>query len=1238
MEFGRHMMNMFRHAGGPVNAEAKPLAPRIRSINPAILWALVLCFAVLLFTAKTNAQTTGSGSIQGTVTDSTGAVIPNASVSLAEASTQVTLKTKTNSAGLYIFPNISIGTYTLTVSLQGFETFVSTGNVLEVGSSIDIDAKMTVGSVDTKVEVHSEGLALQTEDPTFKQTIDEAAVLEMPLNGRTLSALVSMSGGAQSNNVQDGNGSKFPVQTSGISIAGAPGNTVAWRLDGGDNNDYMGGSNNPLPFPDAIAQFSVETASLGAQNGTQAGGLVNIVTKSGTNKVHGSGFEFIRNNFLDAVDFFSTCTPVPPATTCNPVDTLHQNQYGGTLGGPIIRNKLFAFGAFQRSVAKSSQTTQKVYVPTANNLAGDFTATDSVAKSPCSQAQVNLIDPITGVPLVGNKYGQPGGPALPTWLPQSLNIIKQFPAISPLVDLNNCGLVHYAIPNITTYNEFDTRVDYTVNEKNNLYARYFIDSTQVPSFYSPTNIFLTTQNGNPEIRYQTLTFGENHVFRADLVNTMHFTATRRQLSRGFAPGVPNMNTFGVKLYQDVPNGLWVNCSGNSHCANFGGGSNLSAVIDDNIPIDFSDDVVWIKGKHQIYIGGEFVRNQFNLNNGYESNGNFTVDGKWSGPGGTTGDGNLDFLEGALANPSGFNISKRQKNALRGYIPTLYAQDTYHATPKLTLTAGIRWQPLFFPHDYFHRGTTFDYNAFLANNHSTVYPAAPAGTFYYGDYGVKPAFASGQPLTFNPNFAFSYDPVGNGKTVVRSGVAYAYSQPNFFVQQRVQQNPPFATLVSNLTPQGCLADPWLIPGSNSISQGCGNLVPGTTTPALNATDVDQLAATPFPQQGQYIVLSPKYKMPDTLQWTLSIQRELPRGWMVQAFYTGNRTHHLLASVPLNPAVYIAGNFGPGGTGCQGEGASGPAATLVWSKTGGVPPAGSPCSVNGINTKAVGAPNNTQARYALTLANPAQGNYYGGNGSNAVSLQESNIAIGDYNGLIITVQHRLSSTFSFLLNYTRSKCLNDADPQGDISGTQFSNPNFQKQDYGRCPSDVLNITNSTLVLKSAFPLHGIAGYLANNWEVAPLLRIVTSTPVNVSEGQDESFTGNGGDRPNSVPGVNPYKYTTIKADPLGAVYADRSYLSQSGAWVLNTIPGTQGNVSRNAYKGPIYIQNDAQISRIFPILGKYNLDLRLEAYNFLNHPSFNNPNSGGNNFTGGSFGEITGTSVGGRVFQGGIKVSF
>ena len=276
--------------------------------------AVVFCIAILAFAARGNAQLAGTGSIQGSVVDATGAIIQGASVTATNVATQVKRTSVTGGSGLYSFPNLDIGTYIIDVTAQGFEHYTQSNVVLEVGSSIAINVGMTVGRTDQKVEVQASGLALQTEDASFKQTIDERTVTEMPLNGRQMTALITLSGGSTAAPGGDFTGSKYSYQTISVSIAGGGGNTTMWRLDGGDNNDYMANGNLPFPSPMRSTSSAWNRQCLGAQDGQHTGGLVNVVTRSGTNTYHGSFFEFIRNNYIDATNFFSTCTPVAPAT------------------------------------------------------------------------------------------------------------------------------------------------------------------------------------------------------------------------------------------------------------------------------------------------------------------------------------------------------------------------------------------------------------------------------------------------------------------------------------------------------------------------------------------------------------------------------------------------------------------------------------------------------------------------------------------------------------------------------------------------------------------------------------------------------------------------------------------------------------------------------------------------------------------------------------------------------------
>ncbi len=1206
---------------------------------------ITACFglALVLFSAQAKAQIAGSGTIQGTVTDASGALVANANVTLVEPTTAAKHQTKTDSAGIYIIPNIPISTYNLVVTAPSFETYEQTGIVLEIGSSIAINVALKVGKADVKVEVHAESLALQTEDVSFKQTIDSQDVTEMPLNGRLLTGLILLTGGSSNSSCQDcGGNSKFPYQSAAFSIAGGGGNTTLFKLDGGDANDYQTGNNLDLPFPDAIAEFSQESAALGAVGGMHSGGFVNIVTKSGTNQYHGSGFEFIRNNYIDATNFFA-----------NSKDILHENQFGGTFGGKVIRDKFFLFAGYQREEDAQSTTSSPQYVPTAANMSGDFSASNPIT-TPAGTAPAcgkfgQLCDPLTGAIVPGNNYNNSGAPPF-VKNAASLALYPHLPAPTTTGVFANLpiGEVVYQVPQQHRDNEFIVRGDYTINQKNNFYGRYFIDGWQFPAFYYPGGsannggILVTTNSGNSE-RMQSLTFGENWTISERTVNSAHISGTRMRNDRGYNSADINASNIGVNDPQAVPAGLQLTVSSNGAkwgAFAMGGGANALAVINDN-SISASDDLTLVRGKHLFVIGGEYVANQLNLNNAYEGNGNFTFTGQYSanGPlgGSAGGNGALDFIEGAL---SSLQQSKYQQNANRGPIPSIYFQDTYHATKKLTMVAGIRWSPFFYPADFFGRTAQFDINAFLANKISAVYPNAPPGVSFHGDTGVPKAGTQDSPWQWDANIGATYDLFGDSKTVVRGGLAQVYEQPNVFVGQRTQQNAPFSTAVNPATTgMLCFSNPWLLGGTG---YGC-NQVGGVVNDPFPQPQVPTKATALFPAQSQWIVLPTRYQPQQTLQYTFSIQHDFPRGWQASVNYIGSRTVHMLIGLPISPAIFIPGVWGAGGTGCTGIVTVGPAAV----KPGA---AGTNCSTTG----------NALSRYSLTVANPigngnpvgslgGPGTNGGGNqfiGGGGGSVQEANTGYANYNGMIATVQHRLSSTFSLLVNYTWSKCLSIADTQGDVSGTQVENPYNLKLDYARCGSEVRNIFNTTMVAKSGFRLHGIAAYAVNNWELAPLFHITSGTPINVTAGSDFSLTSVGNDRPNQVAGVNPINYTKILNAQGGATYATRSYLNQlafanicaSASTPVTTCPalGTYGNVGRNSVNGPMFFQFDSQLSRMFPIGEKLNLDFRLEAFNVLNHPTFSNPGSG--NPSSSTFGEITGTSNAARVFQGGIKVIF
>jgi hypothetical protein len=1136
------------------------------SLRASASWFAILAILALCFLPVAHAQTSGTAAVQGTVTDPTGASIPAAKVTLTNTDTGTARATVTDNDGIYSLPNVSVGPYALTIEASGFQGYTQKG-VLEVGNNVEVNARLTIGSSTEHVEVQAAGVALETETSSFKQVIDQKRIVEMPLNGRDATQLILVVGGAVTAPAGDIVGSKTYATSKVFAVAGSQGNYNNYVLDGGTNTDTFTNSNLPFPFPDALREFSVEANSLPARNGLHPGGLVNAVTNSGTNQWHGTVFEFLRNNIINANNFFSTTK-----------DSLKRSQFGGTFGGRIITDKLFFFGGYQGTRNNFLSNATGYCVPTAAELAGDF----SHMGGNCPQSATNIIDPVTGADISATRK-------LPasSLSPQALNLAKSL----PLSQADQFGRVQVAIPANYKEDQYVGRVDYNLNAKHSIFGRYFLANYVLPSYYSPSNLIVTINPGNDE-RVQNFTLGYTYIVTPKLVNTFHGTYARRRDNRGPTAGGINANTIGVNMFVYAPVDLRLTVANNFST---GCGTCSPGYFNTNTE-HFADDVDYVRGKHQIAFGGEIIRTGQNTQVGYLFNGNFNFGGLSSGVAGKAGEPMIDFLAGSMSNSGttfAFGQSRTQQTTYRQTIFSIYGQDTYHLTQRLTLSVGLRWEPMLFPVDKFGRGSNFSQAAFNANQRSAKYPNAPAGSSFYGDPGVPKSFTDNRLANFSPRVALTLDPTGHGSTVFRAGGAIMYDSPGLFMVQRTTSNPPFVNEI-DLNGPVPFAQPWRnYPG--------GDPFPGVFPPDATST---------FPQGAFWMVVPRHIQTPTVYQWTASVQQDLGRGWMFSLNYLGNKNSHLWLGRALNPAVYIPGTW-------RGPGTCGP---LTIS-----PGVGNPCS----------STTNTNVRTVLSLANPAQGQLY--------SAQMTGVDDGansSYNGLITALQHRMSNNFSFLANYTWSKCISPNDAPGDVTAPSYSNAANPRADRGPCGYDVRHIFNTTIVASSHFAgLHGVTGALVNNWQIAPLIRITSGQPINITSGIDNSLTGQNLDRPNFV-GLNTnvaYTHQKITQSATG----NRAYFSKS-AFAQNA-PGTQGNLGRNAFRGPKYYEVDMALSRNFPLYERLAFNLRLEAFNVFNHPNFTN-NYGASNtaaFTtalnSGTFGYISGAADP-RIFQLAGKITF
>jgi hypothetical protein len=825
-----------------------------------------LCVAALLAAAffmpcQLEAQAVAIAGVNGYVIDPSGSAVGGAQVKMTEVDKQQVHQTVTDPQGRYALPNLPVGPYELDVTSTGFKNYKQTGITLQVGSNVELNVTMQIGSITENVEVSANAEMVETKDSSLSEVIDQKRMVDLPLNGRNPTQLILLTGAATSTPGGDLTGSKNIQGSNGsgtFSIAGSQANGVNYLLDGGDNNDAFSNVNLPLPFPDALQEFSVQTNALPAQYGLHPGGVVNAVTKSGANAFHGDAFEFLRNGDFNARQ-----------EGTNARDTLKRSQYGGVLGGRIIRDKLFFFGGYQGTRQRSNPPSTISYVPTAAALNGDFSVLDGLkSNGGCqSKAAIQLhVSAVTGAAAyAGNQ--------IPTSLfdPAALKIATTyFPKSS-----DPCGLVLFGIPANNPDDQWIGRGDYVASQKQSLYFRYYIYDYTAETTFNGSNLLTTTTAGNQD-RAQTATFGDSYSLSPTVLNSFHATFDRRRDNRGAAPNLISPQSLGVNSFELLPN--YIDFSVSNY--NLGGGCGTCAPghFDVNT-YQLSDDFTVIRGKHQMAFGVDARRLEMNIVNNQQVNGISTFNGT------ITGDALADFLLGKM---SSYVQGNPNPNAMRQYVTGVYAQDSYRFSPHLTVNYGLRWEPTLPAYDAQNRGNQFSQAAFNAGTVSTLYPNAPAGLLFYNDPGNKYGhnFTATHWLTSSPRIGLVWDPKGDGKQTIRTAFALMHDNPELFFNERWTTNPPYASSVTNTsTTTGIqFSNPWgAYPG--------GDPFPG---------------AAIFPIGGTYVSIPPSMKPTYMMQWNFSYQRQLAKDWLLTVNYIGNKTNHIWGAYDINPAVYIPGS--------------------------------------------------------------------------------------------------------------------------------------------------------------------------------------------------------------------------------------------------------------------------------------------------------------------------------------------
>jgi hypothetical protein len=730
-----------------------------------------LCLLLLLFPfghRLLRAQAIAGGQIQGIVTDATGSAVSGATIVVTQTESGLQRSVTSEADGGYNLPSLPVGPYTLKVTAAGFSTYDQTGIVIQVGNELRIDVKLQVGGVSQTVQVQAAASMVQTEDQSISQVVDRQRTVDLPLNGRQATQLILLTPGTANAPATDLASSKNYPSAVTLSVAGAQATNINYLMDGADNNDAFTNVNLPFPFPDAIQEFSVQTSGLSPQYGIHPGAVVNIVTRAGGNSFHGTLFEFLRNGDFNAKNHFSTKQ-----------DTLKRNQYGGVLGGPIRKDKLFFFGGYQGTRTRQETNAFTSYVPTQAMLNGDFS----------QYTTKKLINPATLQQYPLNQ--------IPTsqFNASALGLFKYIPLAT-----NPTGKLVYGLPLPQNEDQFIGRIDWTATAKQTVFGRYYLTHYTQPGTFA--NNLLNTQNPSLDDRVQSFILGHTYTITSSLVSSFHVGWTRNIVSRNVAPDVINPNTLGIQVSAPIKNYLYMNITNNGFTVACG---TCESLLNSTNGYNVLEDMFWTRGKHHFSFGGNYLRNMLVSDGVNNANGQFNFNGQY------TGDGLVDFMLGRIqslyqGNNSGVDFRKNYG--------ALYLQDSIQFSPRFTMNAGLRWATGLPATETTGRGASFSVADFTAGTRSVVYPTAPPGVLFYGDSGIPKGYYHGKWNRLEPRFGVVFDPRGEGKESIRASYSLGFQEPPLYYNSRYAAMPPWGDSVTLTPPPGNLTTPYAgYPGGN-----------------------------------------------------------------------------------------------------------------------------------------------------------------------------------------------------------------------------------------------------------------------------------------------------------------------------------------------------------------------------------------------------------------------------------------
>lgn len=812
-------------------------------------WMATKLLAVLLLSGAAAQAQNVYGVITGRVLDPSGAVVPNASVVAVNTGTAARFPVTSSSDGLFTLPALPVGLYDVSVEAAGFQNFTVRGIRLQVNETIRVDANLVVGTSSETVTVVAESVVVDTISPTLKAVVDQKRIEELPLNGRNPTQLMRLVVGTVADYRADTtSGTTYPGVTS-VSVNGGRSNTTNFMLDGSQNNDHYTNVPNPMPNPDALQEFSVQTNSFSAEFGRQSGGIVNAVTKSGTNEVHGSAFSFVRNKAMNSTPYFSGTRPDGRRAD----DGLKRNQFGATLGGPVFipkiydgRNKSFFFASYQGTLERRTPPEVARVVPTQAQRAGDFSNITRALRNPFG----------------GGTYANNRIPASQL-SPISQEILKVVP-----VPVGGNSITTAAAQDFDD-RQVLLRFDHQITQDNRLMVRYWDSFAETPGVLNPQN-YLETTVGRTWLN-RSINVTDTHVFGPKVINQFMFAFTR--MDGNNVPVLPSASiaSLGSRLFNDDKPQWHVTVVGYFGTLNTG---DTNIFLRDEYTI--TDTVRITTGRHTMAFGGEIGHGIGDVRNNFRANGQWNFNGVAP----FTTDSLADFMVGQY-NTLVQGIGEYRDTRFNRY--ALFAQDEWKATRRLTINLGVRWEP-FLPY--------WDLEDRLAvwrpGERSTRYPNAPLGLRYAGESGLPRGAINARYGYVAPRVGFALDLFGDGKTALRGGYGIFYDQLNTIALNNQANQAPFGTVVTTF---------------GSINNSFANPYAGTTNPFPAPLNPGSDAV--FPNFSTHQPYSPDFQGPYVQNWNLTLEREVGFGFVGRASYAASKGTRLGIVREGNAAIYVPG---------------------------------------------------------------------------------------------------------------------------------------------------------------------------------------------------------------------------------------------------------------------------------------------------------------------------------------------